>query len=561
MKIEKLKIENFRGIKSFEEYFGNANLICLVGRGDSTKSTILDAINLCLTSRWSVAFTDYDFHNANTKEDIDISITLSDIPEKLLNETKYGMHVRLFDREARQFVEEESKSATPTLTINLNINSRLDPEWSIISDNLDPRNISFRDRSLLGVFLISDYSDYHLSWNQGSPLYALQSLISEDQANTKELALEVIRKIRENIDPKSFEDFNQIIEELKGNVQDMGGDVSNAKAYIDVKDIAFRTNTVSLHREQYQIPMRMDGKGTKRLISVSIQQLLVKRGGLMLIDEVEQGLEPDRIKNLVRNLEAASHSQVFIATHASAVIEELEAENIFIVKNKGGSITCTNSDAEKFQKLYRSCPEAAYAKKVIICEGKTELGLMRALDKWRVIKGKRSFSSLGVVYSCGEGDEMFERAQSLNALGIKVLLICDSDKPKTKNKKTNCKEEGIEVVDCEEGLDIEQQILKDISWEGVYKILEISIDLKGEEQINSQIKKSLSDFRDSQWSALDNAPGRKLLADISKSWSKNIKGGEELGGILFKEYSDMENSLHLKSSLSTINCWIETDAE
>ena len=561
MKIEKLKIENFRGIKSFEEYFGNTNLVCLVGRGDSTKSTILEAINLCLTSRWSVALTDYDFHNASTEEDIDIHITFSDIPEKLLNETKYGMYVRLFDREARQFVGEESESAISTLTINLNINSRLDPEWRIISDNLDPKNISFRDRNLLGVFLISDYSDYHLSWSQGSPLYALQSLISEDQVSMKEPALEAIRKIRKNISTQSFEDFNQIIRELEGNVQNMGEDISNVKASIDIKDMAFRANIVSLHREQHQIPMRMDGKGTKRLVSISIQQLLVQKGGLMLIDEIEQGLEPDRIKNLARNLETVSCGQTFLATHSRSVIEELEAKNIFIVQNTGGAVTCANSEAERFQKLYRACPEAAYATKVIICEGKTELGLMRALDKWRVLKGERSFSSLGVVYSYGEGDTVFERAQSLNALGIKVLLICDSDKTETKKKKIDCGSEGIVVVDCEKGLDIEQQIFKDISWEGIYKILQIGVDLKGERDINDQIKQSLSDFQDSQWGDLDNEAGRRLLADISKSWSKNIRGGGRLGDVIFQEYNDMKEELHLKSSLSTINCWIETDAE
>ena len=50
-RIYELKINNFRGIKNFTENF-NKELICLLGRGDSGKTTILEAIaNLFSTNR------------------------------------------------------------------------------------------------------------------------------------------------------------------------------------------------------------------------------------------------------------------------------------------------------------------------------------------------------------------------------------------------------------------------------------------------------------------------------------------------------------------------------
>jgi len=56
---------------------------------------------------------------------------------------------------------------------------------------------------------------------------------------------------------------------------------------------------------------------------------LVKCGGIILIDEIEQGLEPDRIKNLIRSLYKNTKGQIFIATHSQGVIEELEVKIFF----------------------------------------------------------------------------------------------------------------------------------------------------------------------------------------------------------------------------------------
>jgi putative ATP-dependent endonuclease of OLD family len=46
-RIRQIVIENFRTIRNFE-WFPSAGVNCLVGAGDSGKSTILDAIDCCL---------------------------------------------------------------------------------------------------------------------------------------------------------------------------------------------------------------------------------------------------------------------------------------------------------------------------------------------------------------------------------------------------------------------------------------------------------------------------------------------------------------------------------
>ena len=48
--------------KDFDQVFG-AGLTCIIGRGDSGKSTILDAINYTFSSSWGIHFNDSDFYN------------------------------------------------------------------------------------------------------------------------------------------------------------------------------------------------------------------------------------------------------------------------------------------------------------------------------------------------------------------------------------------------------------------------------------------------------------------------------------------------------------------
>lgn len=42
-RLEHVSINHFRGIEKFEQWFTNG-ITCIIGRGDSGKSTILDAI-------------------------------------------------------------------------------------------------------------------------------------------------------------------------------------------------------------------------------------------------------------------------------------------------------------------------------------------------------------------------------------------------------------------------------------------------------------------------------------------------------------------------------------
>ena len=62
MKLTSIEVKNFRGIKQASVSFPiDSRIICLIGPGDSGKSSLLRAIEWALWPSWSLIVTDMDF--------------------------------------------------------------------------------------------------------------------------------------------------------------------------------------------------------------------------------------------------------------------------------------------------------------------------------------------------------------------------------------------------------------------------------------------------------------------------------------------------------------------
>ena len=153
MYIKRIKINNFRGIKELNKEFDN-RLICLIGNSDSTKTTILDAIELCLYPYWTIQITDTDFYNCNIDENIVIQLTIGDIPERLLTEEKYGLYIRKDVDESQD--DEPTDSDDKFITIELRINEMFECKWSVINNRSDGKPISHKDRAEFNVARIGE---------------------------------------------------------------------------------------------------------------------------------------------------------------------------------------------------------------------------------------------------------------------------------------------------------------------------------------------------------------------------------------------------------------------
>lgn len=564
--IHTLAIKHFRGIKEFEYHF-DKKFICLIGRGDSGKSTILDAISMVLSPSWYVQVFDNDFHNCNISAPIIIEATITDLPDELITEDKFGLHLRGIDNTGK-ITEEIEDAINSAITIKLEIHKDLEPEWTVVTDKeIGSKKISANDRAKLNTFLVADYAERHFSWAKGSPLYSLLRQESDDEKNDDAM-ITALREAKTKIDGSAFAKFESVISKIKAKAVDFGIDISKTKSTIDFRDIVMKDGKVGLH--DGSIPFRLKGKGSKRIISMSIQASIADSGGIVLVDEIEQGLEPDRAQNLVHTLKEHNNGQVFITTHSRDVLVEVESEDIFIVRQ--GKKNLFNLPAI-IQGSVRRNPEAFFAKKVLLNEGATEIGICRALNNYRIQKGLQSMALLGVRPADGCGDSMIEYAEGFLNSGFPIALFCDSDAPVPHAKKEGLKSKGVNVFDWPDTDSTEMSIFKYIPFTLLPKIFELAAVIKNEEddiltaaQYQIHMWASVTAAYGSGCpvdliSAPDSQPLRLALAKASvsknKEWFKRQDKAQRLATIIFDHFDmfDLENPI--KKLLLKLSDWID----
>ena len=528
--------------------FGDEKFIVLIGRGDSGKSTILSAIHAVLSPSWNTTFTDLDFHLQDTTSSIKIEVTITDLPIEFLKESKYGLYL-LNDLDA------DDEISDYFIRICLTVDETLEPHWVVKArpeSELDDKPISASDRALLAVNYINDYTDNQFSYNRQSPLYALTKAKIEDGTTIERIKSSLLRSMTAEVEQDDhLSPLNSPLVDLKKTATLLGLDINELKAQIDIKENPYTGNSIALHNGA--LPYRLQGKGSKRLMSIAIQSELTKQGGIVLVDELEQGLEPDRIVTLVRILKTVEHGQVFVTTHSVNVAVEAAWHNLFVV-NKGA--TQLYQIPQKIDGCRRTNPQALFAKKVICCEGKTEFGFIRGIDTWLRKNNMPPFSSKGIVsVDANGGDKMYTYAVHLKQLGIDSCVFADDDKPdELSEKKKEATTLGIPLYLCEKGFCLEAQVMKDIPWSQVTKIL--ACNQENFPALNIDVS---DDLNSRTIQAMDDALQKNIRDEITqlaiskkRPWFKHIPGGEFLACIVMDSIDAIHDDSVLKKNIQEL---------
>lgn len=439
----------------------------------------------------------------------------------------------------------------------------MEPQWCVVSDReIGDKVISHSDRALLNMFMVSDYVDSHFSYSKGSPLYAtFTSKIAKDNRNSLNRVLkDIVREAYEHIkDTSEFDNFKTVTDTIRGNALDLGLTLSDLQTILEYKDNTYTDSNISLHTDG--VPFRLQGKGSKRLLSIAIQYGLVQDGGIVLIDEIEQGLEPDRIRNLTNILAHSTKGQVFITTHSRDVVLEPTADQIFLMKK--GAKSLQNFDKE-LQGTLRSKPEAFFAKRIISCEGATEEGIIRSFGKHLRETENCGLESKGIVHIDGGGSNKFyDLGIKFNNLGFDTLVFCDDDNREVDDDKKTAIAMGVNVTLCEGELAIEDQLFKDLPWTAVCELIEYAIrEHAGEKQIlpcegcSCATVEELRNIPKSNQYDIRIALGRKAKSKKG-AWFKNINHGEFLGEKWVEYLGQLDRDSRLYQEYKEIVNWIQ----
>lgn len=417
--IRKIHIENFRSIKKLD-WFPSPGINCLIGPGDAGKSTILDAIDKCLNPRRYLIFSDADFYNLDVTKPIKIIITLGALPEDLSN-LKYGDYLRGFDETHKKILDEPGDQLENVLSIQLTVDSDLVPSWTFISDRQNERTLSWKEKNILAVLNLSSTNLNQFTLQQNS---ILNTLIP-NKSETKSALINLSRQIHEGFSLNQNTVIEDVLKEVHKTAQSLGIVVGDCVHLgIDPSELSVKNGNLALLNSN-KIPLQNLGTGSARLLIAGLRKLNTNVNPIVIVDEVEHGLEPHRLISFL--LQLRNSCQTFISTHSTIPIVELDHSSLFIVSHDNECHSVLGIE-KIFQRVVRSYPYAFLAKAIICCEGKCEVGLLRGIDDSNIASNAPSFLSKGVVpVDAAGGTNFLTLAENFEALGYQVCVFMDND--------------------------------------------------------------------------------------------------------------------------------------
>lgn len=551
MRLRRIEIENFRGVKSLD-WRHIAETTALVGPGDSGKSTILDAIERVLSPKWNVAFDDTDFWDLQTDVPIVIRATITNLAATFYRESKFGLLLHGFDEVKGEAIRASGDDGEAhALVAELRVDASLEPVWSVLDADGERHALMARDREALGMLRVGGSVDQHLGWSKGS---VLSRLTGTGDAVGAVLA-EATRQARSGLKTDGLEKLTAAAKKVEALGKNLGVATRDALVpHLDASSLSVAAGALSLH--DGNVPTRRAGLGTRRLLAVAMQREAAAQTGLTIVDEFEHGLEPHRIRRLLRVLRGRApegnelaNAQLIVTTHSPTVLHELAAAEVAVTRRSSDGSVSVKCLPPAVDYIVKRTPHALLARKVIVAEGATEVGLCLAFDDEWTTQSGASFAYRGVfVVDGGGGTQPAEIAGHLATLGYDVALLIDSDA-----KAKVSRAAGATVLAWPGGVCTEQRLATDLPDAAIEVMARLADERGGRgvrDAIADQLKVSrvtLKEGDPASWvSAAGVAAFRTAFGEVAKkknqAWFKTREQGNLLGQLIIAHWAAIENT-------------------
>jgi len=582
MQIRQLKVTSFRGIAALD-WKPDQSFCCLIGAGDSGKSTALDAVEAALSSRW-FAFSEPDFLGCDTTKPIFIEATVGELSKALKSDERLGLYIRGWTATG-EIRDEPEDDDEPVLTVRLTVDATMEPVWELVCDRVDdPRTLSNRDRALFGLVRLAGEDARHLAWGQGSVLSRLTG-------DTKEAAgrlAEAYRAARASAKLDEIESLAKAAELAEGFAKGLGAYVEGAyEPGLELGRSGLSSGSIALHDSG--VPLRLAGLGTRRLATLAIQKSAIAEGAIVLVDEIEHGLEAHRIIGAIAQLKAdqtkakEAHKpvgQILMTTHSDVALAEAGADCLHVVQTlrPGRQTTIARpASPDPIRALMRFTPRALFARRILVTEGYTEIGLLLGLrESWPPRHANKPIEQMGVAIADGNGEQASSMALSLCSLGYVTAIYRDSDTTLSAESLAALAKAGIPIFEYGGGLNTEQAIFSVASDDLVQELLVYARAERGDDFIDNNLASKITDLsvemiRDKfgDWeifTALDGPQLRAAIADVAcgkaakdkkdkKPWFKDQRIGRGLAPMVWRIAVDAPAS-PLALALAQVEAWL-----
>lgn len=398
--ILKLRIGRFRGIQALD-WNPALGMNVVLGGGDVGKSTILEAIALLLSPSNTLVLSEADFWQRKVEDEFVIQAVVALPPSSEIGQQqKFAWPWEWNGKDAVRPVDtgddEDSPPASGPPVYRLQVRGTPDLEinWEIVQPNDEVDHLSATVRRSIGVVRLGgdDRNDRDLRLVYGS---ALDRLLAD-----KGLRARIGQRVSDidlaaNLGDSAKKALGKLDETLKKEALPSGLDLGLTSS--QGLSIGALIGLMAERAQGVALPLASWGAGTRRMTALQIAAASEAESSVTTIDEIERGLEPYRLRKLVKTLQAQT-AQSFVTTHSAVAINAADQASLWYLDGRGHIGALPRA---KIARQQERDPETFLSRFAIIAEGPTEVGFLSYLLE-RAIDG--SFADHGVRVCDGQGN-------------------------------------------------------------------------------------------------------------------------------------------------------------
>jgi putative ATP-dependent endonuclease of the OLD family len=448
MKLRKLKIQNFRGIKDLELDLDDTTV--LIGENNSGKTAVLDVLRLCLRDlgpRRSIVFDVFDFHlkdaaaEPSSADPIQITITFSEDAVGDWNDQLVG---RLNRHKVLQVDGDSRSHVVLRVTCAYDPNSRdFEQDWKFL--NLGGQPLTGVSETALG-FLQSEVSYFYLAalrdaarhFDAKGPFW--RPFLKDSQLSAEKRA-EIEQKLQELNDlvvasHTSFEQARLRLSAVQNVVPMSSGDVVSIEAVPGrMFDMLAKAQIHLGAPTGAKVPVGRHGEGTQSLAVLMLFSAFLdawpKGSPIIALEEPEAHLHPSAVRALWGVVNGIG-GQKLISTHSGDLLSEIPAgvlrrlartpTGTQVYRLKQGTLSLAEERKFNFHiRFVRG--ELLFARCWLLVEGETEITLLPEIARHLNINLEQA--GVRCVPHRHAGIELFLKVA--RDLGISWCVLADND--------------------------------------------------------------------------------------------------------------------------------------
>jgi putative ATP-dependent endonuclease of OLD family len=400
MQIRQIEIDDFRAIKHLRWNPGS-QMNVILGGGDSGKSTLLDAIALALSPQPSQAANETDYSNLDTSTPFRIQLVLGSLSDEF-KALAYPPPLRGWDSERSELLPAPNDELGHEAVVCIEVvgTEDLELQHRLVQPGNDLRPMTVALRAAAGLWNVSTNRapDAQLRMARGS---LLERAIGRDRLRAPAVAA-MQGTVRSLDVPR---DTTEAIHRVAGQLRDAG--IRFEELALSLVPSAGQSPvqlvTLVARSSEGHVPLANFGRGSQQMAMVTLAAAEIVGAPIAVIDEIEAGLEPYRQRALLAQLRVmlASDGQAFVTTHSPAVLGRLKSGEAWRLSYEPEHSMLLIGGV--LERLLRKDPEALLCRLPLICEGATEVGVLRAFFSDHQ---EMDYGALGIHLLDAEGHEL-----------------------------------------------------------------------------------------------------------------------------------------------------------